>query len=116
VGFGGAAQAPEWFTTAPARAIETTLEKLDVRKEEVGLWEINEAFSVVPMAVNQICDLDPSRVNVHGGAVAMGHPIGASGARIVTTLLYAMEDRDEQRGVASICLGGGEALAMLIER
>jgi acetyl-CoA C-acetyltransferase len=116
VGYGSAAQAPEWFTTAPAKAIDQTLSRLKVAKDDVGLWEINEAFSVVTMAVGQLCKLDPARVNVRGGAVAMGHPIGASGARIVTTMLYAMRDQNVKRGMSSICIGGGEALALLVER
>jgi len=116
VGYGGAAQEPEWFTTAPASAIENTTKKLGIRKDEIGLYEINEAFSVVALAVNQICGLDAQRVNVRGGAVALGHPIGASGARILTTLLYAMKDRGEKRGLATLCIGGGEALAVVVER
>jgi acetyl-CoA C-acetyltransferase len=116
VGYGGIAQAPEWFTTAPAPAIDRTLAKLGLAKEQIDLFEINEAFSTVTMAVSQLCGLDPQRVNVRGGAVALGHPIGATGARIVTTLLYAMRDRRVQRGLASLCIGGGEALAMVVER
>jgi acetyl-CoA C-acetyltransferase len=116
VAYAGAAQAPEWFTTAPAKAIDNALETHRLDKQSIGLWEINEAFAVVTMAVTQLCDLDPAQVNVRGGAVAIGHPIGASGARILTTLLYAMRDRNVQRGMASICIGGGEALAMAVER
>ena len=115
VGYGGAAQAPEWFTTAPAAAMKNTLEKLGLAMNDIGLFEINEAFGVVAMACNQICELDPATVNVRGGAVALGHPIGASGARILTTLIYAMRDRKVQRGMASICIGGGEALAVVVE-
>ena len=115
-GYGGAAQEPKWFTTAPAKAIENTLAKLKLDKEQIGLHEINEAFSVVTMAVGKICGLDESTINVRGGAVALGHPIGASGARILTTLLYAMKDRDVERGMASICIGGGEALALVAQR
>jgi acetyl-CoA C-acetyltransferase len=116
VGYGAAAQAPEWFTTAPAKAIDGTLAKLGIRKEEIDLYEINEAFAVVAMVVTKLCGLDPAKVNVRGGAVALGHPIGASGARIVTTLLHAMKDRGARRGCASICIGGGEALALVVER
>jgi acetyl-CoA C-acetyltransferase len=116
VGYGAAAQAPEWFTTAPAKAIDGTLAKLGLRKEEIDLFEINEAFAVVAMVVTKLCGLDPAKVNVRGGAVALGHPIGASGARIVTTLLHAMKDRGARRGCASICIGGGEALALVVER
>lgn len=115
-GYAGAAQAPEWFTTAPAAAIKNALSKLGLNKNQIGLHEINEAFSVVTMAVTQLCDLNPAQVNVRGGAVSLGHPIGASGARILTTLLYAMRDQDVERGMASICIGGGEALALVVQR
>lgn len=116
VGYGGAAQAPEWFTTAPAKAIEATTKKLGIDKASIDLWEINEAFSCVAMACNQLAGLDPKTVNVRGGAVALGHPIGASGARILTTLLYAMQDQDKRRGLATLCIGGGEAVAVVVER
>jgi acetyl-CoA C-acetyltransferase len=115
-GYAGAAQAPEWFTTAPAAAIKNALTKLGLKKESIGLHEINEAFAVVTMAVSQLCDLNPAIVNVRGGAVSLGHPIGASGARILTTLLYAMRDQKVDRGMASICIGGGEALALVLQR
>jgi acetyl-CoA C-acetyltransferase len=116
VGYGGAAQEPEWFTTAPAAAIKSTLAKLDLSVGDIDLWEINEAFAVVTMAVAQICGIDLQKVNVRGGAVALGHPIGASGARIVTTLLHAMKDQNKKRGLATLCIGGGEALAVVVER
>jgi acetyl-CoA C-acetyltransferase len=116
VGYGGAAQAPEWFTTAPAKAIDNTLAKIGLDRERIDLYEINEAFAVVTMVCNRLCGLDPKRVNVRGGAVALGHPIGASGARILTTLLYAMKSRGDKRGLASLCIGGGEALAVVVER
>jgi acetyl-CoA C-acetyltransferase len=116
VGWGGAAKDPQWFTTAPADAIQATLPKLGLTKEQIDLWEINEAFAVVTMAVNQIVGLDPQKVNVRGGAVALGHPIGATGARLVTTLLHAMKDRGAKRGLATLCIGGGEALALVVER
>jgi acetyl-CoA C-acetyltransferase len=116
VGYGGAAQAPDWFTTAPAVAIKNTLAKLNLTADQIDLYEINEAFAVVTMAVNQLCGLDPQRVNVRGGAVALGHPIGASGARILTTLLFAMKDQGKKRGLATLCIGGGEALAVVVER
>jgi acetyl-CoA C-acetyltransferase len=116
VGYGAAAQAPEWFTTAPAKAIDGTLARLGIRKEDIDLFEINEAFAVVAMVVTKLCGLDPAKVNVRGGAVALGHPIGASGARILTTLLHTMKDRGSKRGLASICIGGGEALAIVVER
>ncbi len=116
VGYGGAAQAPERFTTAPAIAVDLTLRKLGWGPDDIDLYEINEAFAVVPMAVGKLSGIDPERVNVRGGAVALGHPIGASGARIVTTLLYAMRDRKARRGLATLCIGGGEALALVVER
>jgi acetyl-CoA C-acetyltransferase len=115
-GYGGAAQAPEWFTTAPAKAIDGTLARLGLKKEQIDLFEINEAFAAVTMACAALCGLDLEKVNVRGGAVALGHPIGASGARILTTLLYAMKDRGCKRGLASLCIGGGEALAVVVER
>jgi acetyl-CoA C-acetyltransferase len=115
-GYGGAAQAPEWFTTAPAAAIATTLERLELTVDQIDLYEVNEAFAVVALSVNKLAGLDPQRVNVRGGAVALGHPIGASGARILTTLLYAMKDTNKRRGLATLCIGGGEALALVVER
>lgn len=115
-GTAGAATAPEWFTVAPIEAIRRLLKKAGWPVDSVDLFEINEAFSVVAMAAIYELGLDPGRVNVNGGAVALGHPIGASGARILVTLLHAMLDRRARRGVAAICLGGGEALALAIER
>ncbi len=116
VGYAQAATAPEWFTIAPAAAIERLLERVGWRKEDVDLYEINEAFAAVVLGVCRKLGLSLDAVNVHGGAVALGHPIGASGARILTTLLYAMQQRDARRGVAAICLGGGEAVALAVER
>jgi len=110
------AQAPEWFTTAPAKAIENVLSRAGLRKEQIDLWEINEAFSVVALANQYLLDLDPARINVNGGAVALGHPIGASGARILVTLLHALRDRGGRFGGASLCIGGGEAVSMLVEK
>jgi len=115
-GMSSAATSPEWFTVAPIEAVRRLFKKTGWPAESVDLFEINEAFSVVAMAAIQELKLDPARVNVKGGAVALGHPIGASGARILVTLLYAMEERAARRGVAAICLGGGEALAMAVER
>ena len=97
-----AAGAPEWFTTAPATAIARVFERTQLGKGDIDLFEINEAFSVVALAVKDRLGLDLEKINVHGGAVALGHPIGASGARILTTLLYAMEDRQARRGIASL--------------
>ena len=116
VGFAGHAQAPEWFTTAPAGAITKLLAKVGWSKDDVDLWEINEAFAVVSIANNRMLDLDPGKVNVWGGAVALGHPIGASGARVLVTLLSALRDAGRRRGVASLCIGGGEAVALVVER
>ena len=116
VGYGSAAQAPEWFTTAPAKAIDVTLKRLGMKTSDIDLWEINEAFSCVSMACSKLAGLDPAKVNVRGGAVALGHPIGASGARILTTLLYAMKDRGDKKGLATLCIGGGMGIAMCLER
>jgi acetyl-CoA C-acetyltransferase len=110
-----ASREPDWFTVAPADAIQKLLRLAGRSLADVDLFEINEAFAVVPMAVSKILDLPADRVNVRGGAVALGHPIGASGARILVTLLYAMADRRATTGVAAICLGGGEAVAMMVE-
>jgi acetyl-CoA C-acetyltransferase len=114
--WGGAARAPVEFTIAPADAIRATLGKAGLAVKDVDLWEINEAFAVVSIANNQLLGLDPRQVNVRGGAVALGHPIGASGARILVTLLHAMKDLGRRRGVASLCIGGGEAVALVVER
>jgi acetyl-CoA C-acetyltransferase len=111
-----AAQAPEWFTTAPSVAIAHALERTGLGKDDIDLWEINEAFAVVSIANNQLLGLDARRVNVNGGAVALGHPIGASGARVLVTLLYAMAAQGARRGCASLCIGGGEGIAMIVER
>jgi acetyl-CoA C-acetyltransferase len=110
------AKAPEWFTTAPADAIEKVLKKAGLRKDDIGLFEVNEAFAVVSIAVNNLAGLNPDKVNIHGGAVALGHPIGASGARVLVTLLHAMERRDIRYGLAVLCIGGGEASAVIVER
>ncbi|MGA3156891.1 MAG: acetyl-CoA C-acyltransferase [Steroidobacteraceae bacterium] len=110
------AQAPAWFTTAPVGAISKLLERLAWRAADVDLYEINEAFAVVTMAAIEDLKLDPERVNIHGGACALGHPIGASGARLLVTLLAALETHGLKSGIASLCIGGGEAMAMAIER
>lgn len=114
--YSSSAGEPEWFTTAPVSAMRSLFERSGSQPDDIDLFEINEAFSVVPMAAMQEFDLDAERVNVLGGAVALGHPIGASGARIVVTLLNAMRNRGVRRGMASICIGGGEALALSLER
>jgi acetyl-CoA C-acetyltransferase len=116
VAHGQHAQAPEWFTTAPVAAIDKTLARAKLSAADVGLYEINEAFAVVALACAQLAQVPADRLNVRGGAVALGHPIGASGARILTTLLYAMRERRERRGLATLCIGGGEAVALLVER
>jgi acetyl-CoA C-acetyltransferase len=109
------AHEPEWFTTAPVPAMEKVLEKAGWSKDDVDLWEINEAFAVVPMIAISELGLDPAKVNVNGGACAMGHPIGASGARIMATLIAALQKRSLKKGVASLCIGGGEATAVAVE-
>jgi acetyl-CoA C-acetyltransferase len=116
VAHGYHAQAPEWFTTAPATAMNNALARAKWAAKDVELWEINEAFSVVSIANNDALGLDPARVNVWGGAVALGHPIGASGARVLVTLLHAMAARGAKTGGASLCIGGGEGIALLVER
>jgi acetyl-CoA C-acetyltransferase len=115
VDYSTASKDPEWFTTAPADAISKLLKKTNLNKDNIDLFEINEAFAVVSLAVNQILGLDVTKVNVAGGAVALGHPIGASGARILTTLLYNLKRTNGKKGIASLCIGG-EAVAVLVER
>ncbi len=109
------AQEPEWFTTAPVGATEKALKKAGWKVEDVDLWEINEAFAVVPMALMADLSVPHDKVNVHGGACALGHPIGASGARILVTLLHALQHSGKKKGLATLCIGGGEATAMAIE-
>lgn len=116
VGYAGAALAPEWFTIAPIEAIKRVLKKTGFTVGDIDVFEINEAFSAVSLAINHELGLDEKKVNVNGGAVALGHPIGATGARILTTLLHAMAARGARRGLAGLCIGGGEALAMIVER
>ena len=115
VGHATFAQTPGWFATAPLGAVQKLLAKIGWGVAEVDLWEINEAFAVVPMALMAELDLPHSRVNIHGGACALGHPIGASGARILVTLLYALQAQGLRRGVATLCIGGGEATAVAVE-
>jgi len=111
-----AAHAPEWFTTAPVKAINNVLKKAGMTLGEIDLFEINEAFSVVTMLAMDELNIPHTKVNVNGGAVSLGHPIGASGARILTTLLHAMEAREAHFGLATLCIGGGEASALIVER
>ncbi|MCY4288941.1 MAG: acetyl-CoA C-acyltransferase [Aestuariivita sp.] len=115
-GYCSHAQAPNFFTTAPIGAANKLLDQLGWAKESVDLWEVNEAFAVVPMAFTRDMNLNSEVVNVNGGACALGHPIGASGARIIVTLLHALEQGEGTRGIAAVCIGGGEATAIAIER
>ncbi|MEM1352572.1 MAG: acetyl-CoA C-acetyltransferase, partial [Pseudomonadota bacterium] len=116
VGHASHAQAPGLFTTAPVPAARKLLEKIGWQTSSVDLWEVNEAFAVVPMAFMHEMGVSHDNLNVNGGACALGHPIGASGARIIVTLLNAMEHRNAKRGIAAICIGGGEATAIALER
>ena len=116
IGYASSAKKPEWFTTAPSDVITKVLNRTGMKADGIDLFEINEAFAVVTLAVNKQLGLDPARVNVNGGAVALGHPIGASGARILVTLLHALKQRRLRRGMAAICIGGGEAAGMIVER
>jgi acetyl-CoA C-acetyltransferase len=112
----GAAQKPEWFTTAPAASIQRALDKAGLAVADIDVFEINEAFSVVSLANERLLKLDPAKVNPRGGAVSLGHPIGASGARVLVTLLHELEDLGKRRGLASLCIGGGEAVALIVDR
>ena len=116
LGYADAAHEPEWFTTAPAKALPKALAKAGISQEEVDFFEFNEAFAVVGLANMKILGLDPSKVNVNGGAVSLGHPLGASGARIMTTLISVLSQNNGKIGAAAICNGGGGASAIVIER
>lgn len=116
VGHAAAARKPVEFTIAPTDAINKLLQKTGKTTADVNTWEINEAFAVVSLANNQLLKLDPKNVNIRGGAVTLGHPIGASGTRVLVTLLHTMKDHDLKRGVASLCIGGGEGIALMVER
>jgi len=111
-----AAHEPEWFTTAPGKAIGKVLEKANLSTNDIDLWEINEAFSAVTMAAIDDFKINPAKVNIYGGAVAIGHPIGASGARIFTTLMNGMTRTETKYGLATLCIGGGEASALIVEK
>ncbi|MCF6322527.1 MAG: acetyl-CoA C-acyltransferase [Rhizobiaceae bacterium] len=115
LGHASHAQEPNWFTTAPVPAINKLLKRIGWNKDDIDLWEINEAFAVVPMAAQAEIGIDRDKINVHGGACAVGHPIGASGARIIVTLLNALESHGLKKGMAGICIGGGEGTAIAIE-
>jgi acetyl-CoA C-acetyltransferase len=110
------AHEPEWFTTAPSQVIKKILSLTRLTKSDIDIWEINEAFSAVTMSAIEDFELDEARVNIHGGAVALGHPIGASGARILTTLIHALGKSNKNLGLATLCIGGGEASAMIVEK
>ncbi|MEL6133035.1 MAG: acetyl-CoA C-acetyltransferase, partial [Bacteroidota bacterium] len=114
--FADAAHEPEWFTTAPTKAAPIALERAGLTMDDVDYVEVNEAFSVVALAFNKLMELDPAKVNVHGGAVSIGHPLGASGARIITTLNGVLHENGGNIGLAAICNGGGGASAMVIEK
>ena len=115
VAYADAEQAPEWFTTAPSKAIPLAVEKAGLKLSDIDFFEINEAFSVVSCANNKLLNLDPAKVNVNGGAVSLGHPLGASGARIIVTLIHVLKQNKGKYGVAGICNGGGGASAVVIE-
>ena len=116
LGYSTFSREPEWFTIAPLGAIDKLLKRLGWTVADVDLFEVNEAFSVVPLAVMKDLGIPHDKLNVHGGAVALGHPIGASGARVLVTLLHALRLRNAQTGIAALCIGGGEAVAMAVER
>jgi acetyl-CoA C-acetyltransferase len=116
IAYASHAHEPEWFTTAPIGAINKVLGKAGWKAEDVDLYEINEAFAVVTMAAMRDVGIEHARVNVSGGACALGHPVGATGARIVTTLVHALARRGSAKGVAALCIGGGEAVAIAVER
>ncbi|GBU15414.1 acetyl-CoA acetyltransferase [Polaromonas sp.] len=115
IGHATFAQAPEWFATAPVGAVQKLLKKIGWAAKDVDLWEINEAFAVVPMAAMKELGISHDIVNVNGGACALGHPIGASGARVIVTLIYALKARGLKKGIATLCIGGGEATALALE-
>lgn len=110
------AQAPEWFTTAPVEAMKKALKKAGLSPADIDLWEVNEAFAVVALAAAKGVEIPESKLNINGGGISLGHPIGSSGARILTTLLYAMQAKGAKRGLGSLCIGGGEGIAMVVER
>jgi acetyl-CoA C-acetyltransferase len=115
LGYSSYSREPEWFTLAPVGAVQRLMEQLGWSVEDVDLFEVNEAFSVVPMAVMKDLGVPHDKMNVHGGAVALGHPIGCSGTRVLVTLLGALRSRSGKTGIASLCIGGGEAVALAVE-
>lgn len=116
VSFADAEQEPAWFTTAPTKAAPTALKRAGLKIDDMAFFEVNEAFSVVPMSFAKVLDFDPETMNIFGGAVSLGHPLGCSGARILTTLTSVLQDQSAQYGMAAICNGGGGASAMILER
>jgi Acetyl-CoA acetyltransferase len=115
IGYADAEQAPEWFTTTPALAVPKAVAKAGLTMQDISYWEVNEAFSVVSIENSKRMQLDPAKVNVHGGAVSLGHPLGCSGARIIVTLINVLQQNGARYGAAGICNGGGGASAMVIE-
>ncbi len=115
MGYGDASQEPQWFTTSPAKAVPVALGRAGLKKEDIEFWEFNEAFSVVGIVNTKILEVDPATVNVHGGAVSLGHPLGNSGCRILVTLINVLKQNNAKLGAAGICNGGGGASAMVIE-
>jgi acetyl-CoA C-acetyltransferase len=115
VSYGFHAQEPKWFTTAPVAAIQKALQKAHLSVSDIDLFEINEAFALVPLVAMKQLQIPHNKVNIHGGACALGHPIGASGARILTTLIYALQSQNKKRGLAALCIGGGEGIALVVE-
>ena len=114
--YADAEQAPEWFTTTPSKAIPAAVAKAGLKMTDIEYFEINEAFSVVSIANNRLMNLDPAKVNINGGAVSLGHPLGSSGSRIIVTLLHVLKQQNARYGAAGICNGGGGASAIVIER
>ena len=115
IGHSAFAHEPEWFTTAPVYATKNLMERIGWTKDDVDLFEINEAFAVVAMAAMKELDLDHAKVNIEGGACALGHPIGCTGARLLVTLIHSLKNRGLKKGIASLCIGGGEATALALE-
>jgi acetyl-CoA C-acetyltransferase len=115
VSYADAAHEPEWFTTAPSKAVPKALDKANLKASDIDFWELNQAFSVVGIANTKLLGLDPSKVDVNGGAVALGHPLGSSGSRILVTLIHVLKQNNGKLGAAGICNGGGGASAMVIE-
>ena len=116
VNYGGHAQEPEWFTTAPVGATRKALERAGMKASDINYWEVNEAFAVVAMAARKDLEIPDERLNIHGSGCSIGHPIGATGSRIVVTLLHVLQEKEASKGLATLCIGGGEGLATIWER